>query len=99
MAAGCRCDGDRRGYPGCLSSRAHRLSSVPRPAVAYPGGCRRLPLDPDRDPERRTVAARRTDRRSEEHTSELQSRENLVCRLLLEKKNRILLSTPHRTTQ
>src|SRR5690606_40065414 len=27
-------------------------------------------------------------RRSEEHTSELQSRENLVCRLLLEKKNR-----------
>src|SRR5690606_40871314 len=27
------------------------------------------------------------DARSEEHTSELQSRENLVCRLLLEKKN------------
>src|SRR5690606_40048715 len=26
--------------------------------------------------------------RSEEHTSALQSRENLVCRLLLEKKNR-----------
>src|SRR5690606_40056172 len=26
------------------------------------------------------------DARSEEHTSELQSRENLVCRLLLEKK-------------
>src|SRR5690606_39806430 len=26
--------------------------------------------------------------RSEEHTSELQSRENLVCRLLLEKKNK-----------
>src|SRR5690606_40992255 len=25
--------------------------------------------------------------RSEEHTSELQSRENLVCRLLIEKKN------------
>src|SRR5207302_8186734 len=30
-------------------------------------------------------------RRSEEHTSELQSRENLVCRLLLEKKNLYLL--------
>src|SRR5690606_14643045 len=30
--------------------------------------------------------------RSEEHTSELQSRENLVCRLLLEKKKR----TSHR---
>src|SRR5690606_41385473 len=28
--------------------------------------------------------------RSEEHTSELQSRENLVCRLLLEKKKSIL---------
>src|SRR5690606_39590718 len=33
-------------------------------------------------------ALRRTlTERSEEHTSELQSRENLVCRLLLEKKN------------
>ena len=27
--------------------------------------------------------------RSEEHTSELQSRSDLVCRLLLEKKNKI----------
>src|SRR6201989_3727198 len=27
--------------------------------------------------------------RSEEHTSELQSRRDLVCRLLLEKKNRV----------
>src|SRR5690606_42026239 len=32
--------------------------------------------------------------RSEEHTSELQSRENLVCRLLLEKKNPDHASTP-----
>src|SRR3712207_875555 len=31
--------------------------------------------------------------RSEEHTSELQSRQYLVCRLLLEKKNYILLSS------
>src|SRR5690606_40226500 len=30
--------------------------------------------------------------RSEEHTSELQSRENLVCRLLLEKKKRTELT-------
>src|SRR2546427_7040486 len=30
-------------------------------------------------------------RRSEEHTSELQSQSNLVCRLLLEKKNQIVL--------
>src|SRR6266511_4078757 len=29
--------------------------------------------------------------RSEEHTSELQSRENLVCRLLLEKKKNIII--------
>src|SRR5690606_40877767 len=33
----------------------------------------------------RTVS---NERRSEEHTSELQSRENLVCRLLLEKKKK-----------
>src|SRR5207302_9038003 len=36
------------------------------------------------------------DLRSEEHTSELQSRENLVCRLLLEKKkNKQIISTHH----
>src|SRR2546421_7532884 len=32
------------------------------------------------------AAGRRLDVRSEEHTSELQSRSDLVCRLLLEKK-------------
>src|SRR3712207_7954078 len=32
--------------------------------------------------------------RSEEHTSELQSRQYLVCRLLLEKKKTIYLSSP-----
>src|SRR2546427_8414796 len=32
-------------------------------------------------------------RRSEEHTSELQSQSNLVCRLLLEKKKKITNST------
>src|ERR1041385_5118164 len=38
-------------------------------------------------------------RRSEEHTSELQSRLHLVCRLLLEKKKRDhkILHTRHRT--
>src|SRR5688572_32760003 len=39
---------------------------------------------------RRSRASRRLKaraRRSEEHTSELQSQSNLVCRLLLEKKN------------
>src|SRR5215475_15183031 len=33
--------------------------------------------------------------RSEEHTSELQSRENLVCRLLLEKKKKKILKRPN----
>src|SRR5688572_32757811 len=32
--------------------------------------------------------------RSEEHTSELQSQSNLVCRLLLEKKNVVLIAEP-----
>src|SRR5688500_19323051 len=41
-----------------------------------------LRADPEREP--RAVRARHT--RSEEHTSELQSPCNLVCRLLLEKK-------------
>src|SRR3990170_5413092 len=39
--------------------------------------------------------------RSEEHTSELQSPDHLVCRLLLEKKNKIIntraILTEHRT--
>src|SRR3989442_9503777 len=47
---------------------------------------RRGQVDPagDRRPDVRHV---RHDARSEEHTSELQSRPHLVCRLLLEKKN------------
>src|SRR3989454_3469174 len=39
-------------------------------------------------PSRPTATRRETYERSEEHTSELQSPCNLVCRLLLEKKNR-----------
>src|SRR5690606_40573823 len=39
------------------------------------------------DPGHLQQFARQGAPRSEEHTSELQSRENLVCRLLLEKKN------------
>src|SRR5690625_5334733 len=39
---------------------------------------------------RRCVGNRLTRSRSEEHTSELQSRGHLVCRLLLEKKKRII---------
>src|SRR2546430_13694203 len=36
------------------------------------------------------------ERRSEEHTSELQSQSNLVCRLLLEKKKSFLVKYTHR---
>src|SRR5262245_62441287 len=35
-----------------------------------------------------TLASTQTERRSEEHTSELQSLRHLVCRLLLEKKKK-----------
>src|SRR2546430_5556134 len=38
---------------------------------------------------RETLGEQARVRRSEEHTSELQSQSNLVCRLLLEKKKRI----------
>src|SRR2546427_7467371 len=43
-----------------------------------------------------TVQAFRRSSRSEEHTSELQSQSNLVCRLLLEKKkNKLSLACLH----
>src|SRR2546430_13261685 len=41
--------------------------------------------------ERDGARAGRDDARSEEHTSELQSQSNLVCRLLLEKKKKDLV--------
>src|SRR5438270_6172519 len=40
--------------------------------------------------EAHALRERSGDERSEEHTSELQSQSNLVCRLLLEKKKNIL---------
>src|SRR3712207_7447738 len=58
----------------CLERRSVDLAGLSRAAVALGA----LPQHPD--------AARL--RRSEEHTSELQSRQYLVCRLLLEKKNK-----------
>src|SRR2546430_8944101 len=49
-------------------------------------------LDPPRDRARwlAAVLERGVEERSEEHTSELQSQSNLVCRLLLEKKKDLL---------
>src|SRR5690606_42061607 len=69
---GCR----RRGSRGIHCGRSHATDDRGDRPDAVRGG--RGPPDPlrgDRD-------------RSEEHTSELQSRENLVCRLLLEKKKK-----------
>src|SRR2546422_4355954 len=56
-------------------------------------------------PRRAEHAAQRAADRSEEHTSELQSRLHLVCRLLLEKKNidnyirHLLLDRMHTSSQ
>src|SRR5690606_41408261 len=64
--------------------------AMPRPAtmrtsVAMIGWMSRIATrTPFQRPHRSPTARAAT--RSEEHTSELQSRENLVCRLLLEKK-------------
>src|SRR5690606_39302769 len=79
-----------RELAGELVAAAHRdraEAEFGRPGV---GGLRRFSLTRARSksasllpPQIRT--ARRRTGRSEEHTSELQSRENLVCRLLLEK--------------
>src|SRR5687768_17670053 len=59
-----------------------------------------------RSPRRRSAACRAKNastsgKRSEEHTSELQSRLHLVCRLLLEKKNITdqQQSTPRETSE
>src|SRR5690606_42035364 len=57
----------------------------PHPGYRHPGRNRTPHFDPsDSRPQRLWSAAPPFCRRSEEHTSELQSRENLVCRLLLE---------------
>src|SRR2546430_12041471 len=46
----------------------------------------------------RDVSRRHLHSRSEEHTSELQSQSNLVCRLLLEKKKKNIPPDTHYTT-
>src|SRR3989442_10211946 len=49
-----------------------------------------------RGTEARFARSKQTSTRSEEHTSELQSRPHLVCRLLLEKKKNKPNDSPHR---
>src|SRR2546422_3944679 len=62
---------------------ASRLASRTRPAqhLGSDAACRVLEVC-------RAAKNRRREARSEEHTSELQSRLHLVCRLLLEKKKK-----------
>src|SRR5690606_42095007 len=65
---------------------------VARELLGQRGGRRRALLSEGREGGDALVGGaefrERVEFRSEEHTSELQSRENLVCRLLLEKKKR-----------
>src|SRR3989449_5990730 len=72
-------------FRSCLPARRvsrHRVDHGPERLERYHGP-RRLPGD-DRNGELLEAAHGR----SEEHTSELQSRLHLVCRLLLEKKKK-----------
>src|SRR5690606_40787939 len=76
-----------RATKGCKNcSSFSRLSGC----LARASFCRKnwlkLELNGKRPPNQLGVKARPEELRSEEHTSELQSRENLVRRLLLEKK-------------
>src|SRR3712207_8913322 len=66
----------------CSSSLEPCVGPRPAPSMISPGGTNGLPHC-SRSPSRAIGG------RSEEHTSELQSRQYLVCRLLLEKKNSI----------
>src|SRR5690606_42160255 len=79
--------GEDLGFVAVLGQQGDGLVGRPGPDVVERGGdhCCTATFVP---PPPAFAAARtaRTMLRSEEHTSELQSRENLVCRLLLEKK-------------
>src|SRR5439155_24010329 len=70
---------------------ARRLAPAPRPRSSPPAseGRRANHRGPSPSARRRASAAPARARRSEEHTSELQSRGHLVCRLLLEKKKTV----------
>src|SRR3712207_8458879 len=76
----------RRCPRGAPPSRPRR----PRPAAPTRAARGRPGGDRSAGPERAGRRSARRRRRSEEHTSELQSRQYLVCRLLLEKKKSIV---------
>src|SRR5438445_2811942 len=75
----------RKLKPGVFRRRAGRGSETGVRATAFRGHQNALILLVDR---MRYCRMQPRLSRSEEHTSELQSRQYLVCRLLLEKKNR-----------
>src|SRR2546427_6436785 len=68
-----------------LRSAASSSVAVVSLAGAATRACRPAPASAARTLSSRTLSAR-ISARSEEHTSELQSQSNLVCRLLLENK-------------
>src|SRR2546428_9266480 len=68
-----------------------RLCRIKRAYLArHYRGVERIPFAHQTEPARFLGEAMARTGRSEEHTSELQSRSDLVCRLLLEKKKQIL---------
>src|SRR3712207_8028725 len=69
------------------STTLFRSAGGRAPPAARGAGRARAGPRADRRPRRRRHRGGGQARRSEEHTSELQSRQYLVCRLLLEKKN------------
>src|SRR5436309_11888235 len=76
-----------RSNPTVKLRRSLRSSKSPATSSAeMPGQDLRQAICPDLGPHPECRSCRIASSRSEEHTSELQSRENLVCRLLLEKK-------------
>src|SRR2546430_3934152 len=101
-----------RSSPAAASVRPETFCGTPwHPAAAWDAvwicpqsvaRCKRSPASAPSRPAAPLVATEPGDhgrawRRSEEHTSELQSQSNLVCRLLLEKKKTSSLSScPHR---
>src|SRR5438093_7834227 len=71
-----------------------------RPAAGRERVLGALPRGPEGEPARQHRGrAPRTRSRSEEHTSELQSLTNLVCRLLLEKKKKTSACANHKEAQ
>src|SRR3712207_7913469 len=75
-------------------ARRRRRGASPRRVAGIPR--RREPRAPAAVPGGRS-RSRSSRRRSEEHTSELQSRQYLVCRLLLEKKKKTIYLIPATT--